>query len=1138
MATTTRQTSLLVAEDWTKIYQTFRSADFQSYDYETLRKSMVDYLRLYYPEDFNDFIESSEFVALIDLIAFLGQSLSFRGDLNARENFIDTAERRDSILKLAKLISYNPKRNIAASGYLKVDSVSTTESILDSNGLNLSGIVINWADSGNDNWLEQFTAIINASLNANQVVSKPSNSQLINGITNEEYNLNLIPSAVATYSFSVPVEGTQTPFEIVSPTSIGKSYVYEASPRPNGPFNLLYKNDNLGNGSNNTGFFLYFKQGELKSIDVNFQESIPNRVYSIDVNNINNSDIWLYSVDSVGNVVDLWQQVPSVGNTNIIYNNEVNKNLYQVNSRGGDQVDLVFGDGAFSNVPQGRFRIYYRVSNGLTYKITPAEMQNIVIPINYVSRGGRIETITFRASLRYTVANANARETLEEIRQNAPQQYYTQNRMVTGEDYNILPYTLFGNILKVKAVNRTSSGVSRYLDVIDTTGKYSSTNIFCQDGLLYRDPYIKSFSFEYNTLADLNKTIYNDIIPLVEKRETLQFYYSSYPKRVIREAYWNQSTLIGNGCTGFFYQEQGGTSGYNADEDRILQLGSFVSSNNKYITQGSIVKFSAGEGNYFDARNTIKTGVPSKAGDKFFIYATVQKVLADGTNEGLGNLENGSGPVTINQIVPDGAMAVEVYPVFNVNFSPAVISSMASYFQAFENFGLRYSSEDAAWRVILPSNLNPTDTFSLDSAGDTSGRNLDASWFIRFETVGQTYTVYYRGLNYAFESVIETNFYFDRAVKVFDPITGQTINDQVNILKINNKPDSSEPLALDYSWYIYDNIIEVDGYENPNKILVTFPDSDNDGIPDNPELFEIIVDPGVNTADKYVYFQNTFGYDNFVIQTPISSDLVVNTFNTLREIQIAATLYQNGQLFYLINENKFYQLNVSGASYTPVEVTGYTAKIGRQDLYFQYRHNSPNYRRIDPSPNNIIDLYILTKQYALDYVAWVQDSSNSLTEPTPPTGEELGLEFSSLEDYKSVSDTIFYNPARFKPIFGAKAPANLQATFKVVKNPNVVVSDNEIQTSVIAAINNYFDIQNWDFGETFYFSELAAYLHTVLAPNISSITIVPSSESSTFGSLLQINANFNEIIVSAATVDNVQIISAITAAQINQTVIA
>ena len=92
MAITTRQTSLLVAEDWTRLYQTFRNANFQSYDYETLRATMVSYLQLYYPEDFNDFIESSEFIALIDMIAFLGQSLAFRADLNARENYIDTAK--------------------------------------------------------------------------------------------------------------------------------------------------------------------------------------------------------------------------------------------------------------------------------------------------------------------------------------------------------------------------------------------------------------------------------------------------------------------------------------------------------------------------------------------------------------------------------------------------------------------------------------------------------------------------------------------------------------------------------------------------------------------------------------------------------------------------------------------------------------------------------------------------------------------------------------------------------------------------------------------------------------------------------------------------------------------------------------
>src|ERR1035437_167306 len=128
MAQTTRQSNLLVNQDWTQIYQSFTNADFTSYDFETLRNSMINYIKIYYPESFNDFIESSEYLALIDMIAFLGQSLAFRTDLNARENFMDTAQRRDSILKLARMLSYNPKRNVAAEGLLKINSVKTTES--------------------------------------------------------------------------------------------------------------------------------------------------------------------------------------------------------------------------------------------------------------------------------------------------------------------------------------------------------------------------------------------------------------------------------------------------------------------------------------------------------------------------------------------------------------------------------------------------------------------------------------------------------------------------------------------------------------------------------------------------------------------------------------------------------------------------------------------------------------------------------------------------------------------------------------------------------------------------------------------------------------------------------------------------
>ena len=159
MAKTARQTAIFGVEDWKRLYQTFREADFQSYDFETLRKSFVDYLRLYYPETFNDFIESSEFIAMLDVVAFMGQSLAFRNDLNARENFLDTAERRDSVVRLANLISYTAKRNTAAQGYLKVNSVSTTEAITDFNGINLTNVAVTWDDPANQDWYEQFVSI-------------------------------------------------------------------------------------------------------------------------------------------------------------------------------------------------------------------------------------------------------------------------------------------------------------------------------------------------------------------------------------------------------------------------------------------------------------------------------------------------------------------------------------------------------------------------------------------------------------------------------------------------------------------------------------------------------------------------------------------------------------------------------------------------------------------------------------------------------------------------------------------------------------------------------------------------------------------------------------------------------------------
>ena len=332
------------------------------------------------------------------------------------------------------------------------------------------------------------------------------------------------------------------------------------------------------------------------------------------------------------------------------------------------------------------------------------------------------------------------------------------------------------------------------------------------------------------------------------------------------------------------------------------------------------------------------------------------------------------------------------------------------------------------------------------------------------------------------------------------------------------------------TWNIYNNVIEADGYQNPKRVLVTYADSDNDSIPDNPYLFDEIVD---NNQNK-VYFQSVAGYDGNIETSLVDNTTVVNLYSSKSIIELNKNNFPIGQLFFATGENKFYQLELVSTVRTLVEKSNYSYSVGRQKIYFQYQHNSPDYRRIDPSTTNIVDLYVLTRAYNQEYFSWLRDTSNVTAEPEKPTTEQLNQEYNGLDNVKSISDTIIVNPAIFKPLFGAKAEENLRATFKIVKNPNISVSDNEVKTAFISAMNTYFDIENWDFGESFFFSELSAFLHQALAPNVASIVIVPTSANSEFGDLLQVNAMPNEIITSAATVDNVEIISSVTAAQIGR----
>ena len=1130
MANTTRQSNLFASEDWSKVYETFKDLDFQSYDFQTIRKTMIDYLRTYYPEDFNDYIESSEYLALIDLIAYIAQSFNFRADLNARENFLETAERRDSVLRIAKLLNYIPKRAQVARGMLKIQTVQTTENVIDSNGNNLQNNQIFWGDATNTDFLDQFTTILNASFDKTQRFGAPASSSTIIGIPTDEYHINIVNGTIPVFEFQQEVGGSAYPFEVVNGTHSGTNFLYEQAPRPGNTITCVYKNDSQGFASINHGFFFYFKQGALQTLDFNISESLPNRVVEIDVNSIDNNDIWLYDLDANGNEKDIWTKVPAINGTNVIYNNLTQdiKKLYAVNSRAADQVSLSFGDGVFSDIPVGNYRLYFRTGNGDTYKISPQDITEVVLEMPYVSHSSQIETLTLVLGLEYTVANASARENLNSVKEKAQQQYYTQQRMINGEDYQILPFTSFNNIIKAKAVNRTASGVSRYLDVRDTTGKYSSTNIVAEDGIFYREDVLKNFNFVFTTTSDISNVISKNIEPVIQNKETLHYYYDGYPfvNVSVLGTTWNRSTQGSGTATGYFKNISGNPT----------QVGSFSTSNLKYVKQGALIKFTAPTGYVFDINNRLIVGVGGTINTKEYVWTGVNLVTDDGTNQGVGNLASGQGPITLTENIPDGAILDSIIATWSTVLPATLKQSMLDAISTYKTFGLRYNYEAQEWAIITATNLNQATTFSTSNAGDTTNLNQDASWFFLFTNDGSTYTVNYRSLAYIFESLLETRFYFDKDLKIFDPRTGKTIRDKINMLKVNSGPDATTPLGLDYLMNVDNQIIETDGYVLSEKIKVTFPDQDDDGVVDDPEVFDAVVSPNTNSSSKIVFYTSYLDSSGFTRYQAVSNTLVDATYATLADIQTAKDSYSSGQIFYITSTKKFYVLSINSSNVKVIaESTDYITKVGRSNLLFQYTHNSPNNRRIDPSPTNIIDLFLLTTVYDQDYRNYIQDLTGAVSKPTKPTTTELRDAYGELDKYKSISDTIVFNSVTYRALFGTKADDELQASFKVVKNKSTLVSDNEIKARVISAINDYFVIANWNFGDTFFFSELSAYLHNALAPDILSVIIVPRASTSNFGSLFQIQSQSDEIFISSATVNDVDIIDVITAMQLRAT---
>lgn len=84
-----------------------QSVDLIPYDFESHAKTLIEYLRVNLPNDYQDFLESNAARVLVDAIAYEISLLAFMVNANLKQMFVPTATTRRAMFLLGKLVNYD-----------------------------------------------------------------------------------------------------------------------------------------------------------------------------------------------------------------------------------------------------------------------------------------------------------------------------------------------------------------------------------------------------------------------------------------------------------------------------------------------------------------------------------------------------------------------------------------------------------------------------------------------------------------------------------------------------------------------------------------------------------------------------------------------------------------------------------------------------------------------------------------------------------------------------------------------------------------------------------------------------------------------------------------------------------------------
>ena len=103
-----------------------RDINYLSKDFESIKTDLMEYVKRHFPNDWRDFNDASGGMAILELMAYIGDVLSFNIDRQVNEAYINRAIETKNIVSLAQNLGYTPKNTTPAVVNLSVSADLTS----------------------------------------------------------------------------------------------------------------------------------------------------------------------------------------------------------------------------------------------------------------------------------------------------------------------------------------------------------------------------------------------------------------------------------------------------------------------------------------------------------------------------------------------------------------------------------------------------------------------------------------------------------------------------------------------------------------------------------------------------------------------------------------------------------------------------------------------------------------------------------------------------------------------------------------------------------------------------------------------------------------------------------------------------